>query len=395
MIYSFDKILERRGTLCTKWDNLRERMGREDVLALWVADCEFPCSEPIVRAISARAAHPVFGYSFVPPDFYIATKDWVAKRHGWTVDTDCIRFFPGIVPFIGVCIRALTNPGERILIQPPVYHPFATMIRENQREVCRCPLRYTEAGYAIDFRGLEEKLSSPDVTMMILCNPHNPVGRVYRKEELEKISALCVQYGVRLVSDEIHSDVIYSGHKHIPVASLNAQAAENTVTCISPSKAFNIAGLKASGILIPNPEIREVIDAEISRVHVSTPNAFAMAAYLAAYRESEDYLDQMIAYLEENRNFLDRWLRAHMPKIRLVPAEGTYLMWLDCTELGLRGDKLHEFFLNEAHVAVNKGEIFGLEGASFVRMNIACPRSMLQEALERIQRAYEASFSGI
>lgn len=367
-------------------------MGRDDVMALWVADCEFACSKPIQDAVAQRSAHPVFGYSFVPDEFFSATKNWVAKRHGWEVPEDCIRFFPGIVPFIGVCVRALTQPGDHILIQPPVYHPFATTIRENGREVRSCPLIMCNGRYGIDFQTLEAALADEQVKMMILCNPHNPVGRVYTRQELSTISALCIKYGVILVSDEIHSDVIYSGHKHIPVASINHDAAMNTVTCISPSKAFNIAGLKASGILIMNPDLREKLDQEISRVHVSTPNAFAMAAYLAAYNESEDYLDQMVAYLQKNRDFLAAWLQEHTPKIKLIPSEGTYLMWLDCTELGIGGDDLHGFFLNEARVALNKGEIFGSEGRFFVRMNIACPRSMLEKALGQIEEAYKARF---
>ena len=392
MKYNFDEVVNRRGTGCTKWDNLAARMGNANALPLWVADCDFKCSKPIQDAILNRAKHPVFGYSFVPPEFFQATRDWVLRRHGWEISVDDVRFFPGVVPFIGVCIRVFTKPGNKVLIQPPVYHPFATMIRENGRVPYSCPLVYQNNKYSIDFDALDQALADPAVGMMILCNPHNPIGRVYRLDELERINELCLKHGVVLVSDEIHSDVIYPGHKHIPIASLSREAAMNTVTCISPSKAFNIAGLKASGIIIMNPALRDKVDREISRVHVNTPNAFAMAAYLAAYNESEDYLDQMVGYLAENIRFLDRWLKDNTPRIKLVHPEGTYLMWLDCTELGLSGDALHSFFLNEAQVALNKGVTFGEEGANFARMNIACPRATLSAALDQILQAYQKRF---
>ena len=393
MQYDFDELIDRHGTLCTKWDNLTERMGRSDVLAMWVADTDFPCAKPIQEAIQKRAAHPLYGYSFVPPAFFQAACGWMEKRHGWHVEPEEVRFFPGVVPFIGVALRALTAPGDRVLIQSPVYHPFAMMIRENGREVCSCPLAFDGERYTVDFEALDRALADAHVTMMILCSPHNPVGRVYTREELERISALCIQHGVILLADEIHSDVVYSGHKHIPVASTSPEAAMNTITCTSPSKAFNIAGLKASGIIIMNPLLRDKIDSEISRTHVSTPNAFAVAAYIAAYTQCEDYLDQMVAYLDQNRDCLDGWLRAQTPKIRLIPSEGTYLMWLDCTALGIKGDELHRFFLDEAHIAVNKGEIFGPEGANFVRLNIACPRQLMEKALGQLKQAYDKRFA--
>lgn len=392
MNYDFDEVLDRRGTGCTKWDNLLVRMGTDDALPLWVADCDFKCSQPIQDAVLHRARHPAFGYSFVPPAFFEVTRDWVLKRHGWRISTEDVRFFPGVVPFLGVCLRAFTRPGDEVLIQSPVYHPFAGIIRENGRVPCSCPLSYDQGRYSIDFDALDRALGRDSVRMMLFCNPHNPVGRVYTLEELRRVSQLCCRHGVLLVSDEIHSDVVYPGHRHIPIASVGPEAAMNTITCISPSKAFNMAGLKASGIIIINPELRDKADAEIARVHVNTPNAFAMAAYLAAYGESEDYLDQMVAYLAGNVRLLDEWLKENTPKIKLVPPEGTYLMWLDCSELGISGDELHQFFLRDARIALNKGAIFGPEGADFARMNIACPASTLKTALGRLLPAYRGRF---
>ena len=387
-IYDFDIVTDRHGTLCTKWDNLEARMGNKNAWALWVADTDFRCSKPIQDAILKRAEHPIFGYSFVPPEFFECVRGWLLKRHQWDVPMQDIRFFPGIVPFLGVGIRALTNVGDEVAILTPVYHPFKMMIEENRRVATKCSLLFDGDTYSIDWVGLEEILKRDSVTMLIFCNPHNPVGKVYSKEDLERVAELCQKHGVVVLSDEIHSDVVFSGNKHVPIASINKASSMNTVTCMSPSKAFNIAGLKASAIMIHNPKIKELIDKEIAATHVSTPNVFAMAAFMAAYNESEDYLDQEVSYIERNVEFLDSWLVENTPKIRLIKPQGTYLLWLDCSLLGMGGDELHDFFTNEAEVAVNKGEIFGSEGFDFVRINVACPRSVLEVGLKRILDAY-------
>lgn len=392
MKYDFDEVLDRNNTQCSKWDNVGARVGNPAALPMWVADTDFRCPQPVVDAVRKRLDHIVYGYPYVVPEFKKATIDWISRKHGWKLDPSWIVFATGIVPVFNTMIQAFTEPGDEVIIQGPVYHPFGFAVVDNDRVISDNSLNYKDGKYSIDFEDLERRAKSPKAKLMILCNPHNPVGRVWSREELARISEICVAHGIILISDEIHSDLMLFGSRHVPVASLDDRYAMNTVTCYAPSKTFNTAGLRGSSIVIPNPEIRKKLDTQFKKNRSIQQNVFAVPAYIAAYTECDDYLEQLLPYLEENVRFLDGYLKKNMPKIKLVKPEATYLMWLDCSELGIAGDELADFFINKSLVAVSRGDGFGAEGARFTRLNIGCPRSTLKKALDQIQAQYALRF---
>jgi cysteine-S-conjugate beta-lyase len=389
MKYNFDEVINRKNTQSSKWDNVGARVGNAKALPMWVADTDFRCPQPVIDVVKARAEHMIYGYPYTVPEFKEATINWVQKRHGWEIQPDWIVFATGIVPVFNTMIQAFTEIGDEVIIQRPVYHPFGFAVVDNDRVISDNSLLYEHGQYRIDFADLEKRAASPKAKIMILCNPHNPVGRVWEKADLIEIAEICLRHNVILISDEIHSDLIFSGHKHVPVASLDERYAMNTVTCYAPSKTFNIAGLRGSGIVAPNPKLRKGLELQFKKNRSIQQNVFALPAYIAAYNECEDYLEQLLPYLEGNVKFLDVFLKAHMPKIKLVKPEGTYLMWLDCSELGLSGDTLSDFFINKCLVAVNRGDGFGPEGAAFVRLNIGCPRATLEQGLKQILEQYK------
>ncbi len=388
MVYDFDRVVSRKNTQSSKWDNVGPRVGNRDALPMWVADTDFPCPQPVVDAVARRARHPIYGYTYVVPEFYTATVNWIKKRHGWQLDPEWIIFATGVVPVVNTMIQAFSEPGDEIIIQGPVYHPFGHAIRDNNRVISYNSLVYRDGRYCIDFDDLEQRAKSPRAKLFVLCNPHNPVGRAWREEELRRMAEICLNNSVIMVSDEIHSDLMLFKNRHIPVASLDDRFRENTVTCYAPSKTFNTAGLRGSGIVVPNGEIRKKLEARFKSNRSIQQNAFALPAYVAAYEECEDYLEQLLPYLEGNAQLLDSYLRENLPRIRLVPPEATFLMWLDCTGLGMRDDALADFFINRCKVAVSRGDGFGPQGADFVRLNIGCPRSTLLRALEQIREQY-------
>lgn len=389
MTYNFDEVIERRNTQSSKWDNVGVRVGNARALPMWVADTDFPCPKPVVDAVTARAMHPVYGYSFIVPEFYDATIRWMKKQNNWDVKKEWITFATGVVPVMNTMIQEYTEEGDEVIVQQPVYHPFGFAIRDNNRVLSNNELIYKDGHYEMDFEDLERRARSPRAKLMILCNPHNPVGRVWTDEELRRVGAICRDNGVILVSDEIHSDLIFSGNRHIPIATLEESFGENTVTCIAPSKTFNCAGLRGSGLIIPNQEIKKRLESRFQRNRSIQQSIFALPAYVAAYTECDDYLEQLLPYLEENVAFVDAFLRDHMPKIRLVKPEATYLLWLDCRELGLTPDGVADFFINRCLVAVSRGDGFGPAGGQFVRLNIGCPRSTVKQALEQIYANYQ------
>ena len=389
MQYNFDEIIERRNTQSSKWDNVGARVGNPDALPMWVADTDFRVPYPVLDAVKARAEHPIFGYPFVTQDFKDATVNWVKKRHGYEMKPEWVVFATGIVPVFNTLVQAYTNPGDEVIIQRPVYHPFGFAIVDNDRVISDNSLIYKDGKYTIDFEDLERRAASPKAKLMILCNPHNPVGRAWTEEELRGISEICLKHNVIVICDEIHSDLMLFGHKHIPVASLDERYAMNTVTCYAPSKTFNIAGLRGSGIVVPNPEIRAKLEFQFKKNRSIQQNVFAIPAYVAAYEKCEDYVEQLIPYLEGNVKFLDNFLKEKMPKIKMIQPEATYLMWLDCSETGLSGDALAHFFVQEAKVAISRGDGFGPEGADFVRLNIGCPRSTLEKGLNMVLEQYQ------
>lgn len=389
MKYNFDEVINRKNTQSSKWDNVGARVGNSEALPMWVADTDFRCPQPVVNAVKARAEHMIYGYPYTVQEFKDSTINWIRKRHGWEIKPDWIVFATGIVPVFNTMIQAFTEVGDEVIIQRPVYHPFGFSIVDNDRVISDNSLIYENGQYRIDFDDLERRAANPKAKLMILCNPHNPVGRVWMKEDLVKISEICLRYNVILISDEIHSDLIFFGNKHIPVASLDEKYAMNTVSCYAPSKTFNIAGLRGSGIVVPNPKLRKGLEEQFKKNRSIQQNVFALPAYIAAYNECEDYLEQLITYLENNVDFLEHFLKTKMPKIKLVKPEGTYLMWLDCCEMGLSGDALADFFINKCLVAINRGDGFGPEGANFVRLNIGCPQATLAQGLCQILEQYK------
>lgn len=385
MDYDFDLIMERRGTNCVKWDGLVDRYGEKDLLPFWVADMDFAVAEPIQKAIIDRVQHPIYGYTQVAPSVFEAIISWLDRRHGWHVQPEWIDFTTGVVNALNLIINTYTLPGDKILVQPPVYAPFFNSVLNNGRQVVYNPLIQTDSSYTMDLGDLESKIDSR-TKMLILCNPHNPVGRVWSKKELQQLAEVCLKHDLLMVSDEIHSDFIYTGYKHVPLASLSPEIAENTITCMAPSKTFNLAGLATSFVVIPSKQLRRLFRNTLQNVGVS--NAFlGVTALEAAYRHGEGWLEELLIYLEENRDLVKDFLEKQVPGIKMKKPQGTYLTWLDCRGLAVEENDLQDFFIDKADIVVNDGKWFGPNGKGFVRFNIGCPRPLLQEGLCRMERA--------
>ena len=389
MKYDFDKIVDRTGTESLKWVYPRKVLKVEDAIPMWVADMDFEAPPAVVEAIRNRAAHGIYGYPLVPPSFWQAAIGWLGRRHGWEVRKDEMAMTPGIVPALNYAVRAFTKPGDGVIIQTPVYFPFYHAVENNGRRVVRNPLRFDGRRYTMDLEDLERKLDEGG-RMLILCSPHNPVGRVWTREELEAIGRLAVERDLLVVSDEIHHDLIFKGSRHVPFASLSPALAERTVTCIAPSKTFNIPGLSTAAIIASNPKLLEAFEDESERAGFELGQVFGIVGFEAAYGQGDDWLDELLSYLEANVDFMEKFLGEQIPGIRLVRPEGTYLALLDCRGLGLEPAALNDFFLKKARVYFSDGAMFGKELEGFVRMNFACPRSVLAEALERIERAVKS-----
>lgn len=385
-MYDFDNIIDRKNTASSKWDSLTALYGREDLIPLWVADMDFPAAEPIVEAIKKRMEHPVYGYTFLSDKYYEAVVGWMERRHDWKIEKDWIIYTPGVVPALSICVRAFTEPGDKVIIQSPVYHPFYSVIENNGRELVKNPLKFEDGKYYMDYEDLEKKIDSR-TKMLILCSPHNPVGRVWKREELERLADICLKNNILVISDEIHFDIVYKGHRHTVFGSLSEKVAEKCVVLTAPSKTFNIAGLKISNAIIPNEELREKYSLELEKVRIGSPIVGGEEALIAAYNESEDWLDELLVYLEGNRDFFMDYINEKIPELRPVKPEGTYLIWVDCRGLNMEHDELKDFFVNKCRLALNDGMIFGTEGEKFMRFNIGCPRPLLKEALDRIEKA--------
>jgi cystathionine beta-lyase len=385
-MYNFDKIINRRGTMSVKWDNLKNLYGRGDLLPLWVADMDFEAPPEVIRALMERAEHGVYGYTFISDEYYDAVIGWMKRRHNWQIEREWITFTPGVIPALSYAIRAFTQPGDKIIVQTPVYHPFYHAIEANERLIVKNPLIYKDGKYHMDFDHLERNIDDR-VKMLILCSPHNPVGRVWTKEELRKLADICFKYDILVVSDEIHFDIVYKGHEHTVFANLSYEASQNCVVLTAPSKTFNLAGLQVSNAIIPNELLRLKFRNELNKDHILSPNVFGERALIAAYNRSEGWLEALLEYLEENRDFFIEYMEKNIPKLKPVKPEGTYLVWVDCTELGMNPKQLRDFFVNKCKLALNDGQMFGEEGSLFQRFNIGCPRSILEEALYRIEIA--------
>ena len=383
-----DKIIERKNTDCLKFDAAVRRGYPECILPLWVADMDFPAAPPILAALQKRIAHGVFGYSEPDPNrFFPVLERWFRERHNWQIQKDWLIQTPGVVFALAMAVKAFTNPGDAVLIQQPVYYPFSEVILDNGRRRVSSDLILKDGRYDIDFTDLERKIVENKVKLFLLCSPHNPVGRVWTREELETVAAICHKNNVIVVADEIHEDFVWTERPHIPYASLGEAFAQQAVICTAPSKTFNLAGLQVSNIFIPDYGLRRRFHHEINAAGYSQLNTLGLIACEAAYQYGAPWLEEVKQYLCGNINFTKVFLQQHIPQISLVEPEGTYLLWLDCRGLGLANTELEDLIIKKAGLWLDSGAIFGASGKGFQRINIACPRSVLQEALERMQKA--------
>jgi cystathionine beta-lyase len=384
---SFDEVVDRRGTGSLKWDGMHKRFGVEgpDLLPMWVADTEFRAPAPVIEALVRRARHGLFGYSVAPAAYFEAVRGWMRRRHGWDVEEEWIAATPGVVCAVNLLIRTLTDRGDGVVIQPPVYYPFRRGIEDNGCRVLVNRLHLDGARYRMDLEDLERKL--PDAKLLILCSPHNPVGRVWSADELRTLGALCLRHGVIVVSDEIHFDLVLSGHAHTVFATLSPELAQQSVVCTAASKTFNLPGLQPAISVIPNPRLRRDFAHTLRACGIPQPNAFCLEAVTAAYTHGEEWLLELLAYVEGNMEVLSRFVEAEIPQLRVVSPEGTFLAWLDCRALGLDPGELEQVLLSKGRLVLSPGHTFGPGGEGFVRLNLGCPRSMLEDGLGRLARA--------
>jgi len=386
MKYDFDRPLDRRNTCSLKWEYCERFLGEPDVIPMWVADMDFPAPPPVVEALTARAAHPAYGYALVPESFWTSIRNWLKTRHGWEVNREWLTRGPGVVPSINFCVRALTQPGDGVVVQTPVYFPFFSAVEKNGRRLVRNSLRYEGGRWTMDFDDLARKLDDR-ARLLILCSPHNPVGRVWTREELAEVGRLCHERDILIVSDEIHADIVFKPHVHAILATLSPDLAERTVTCWAPSKAFNIPGLNTSFVIAANRKLLDLYRLESQRAGLELGNIFGLTALEAAYTDGAEWLDEAVAYIDGNLDLAEDFIRRKLPTLDFVRPEGTFLALIDCRRLGLDEKALEEFFLRRAKVYFSAGSTFGEELRGFVRMNLACPRATVREALERIERA--------
>lgn len=378
MKYDFDKTIDRRATNSYKWDS-----APEGALPMWVADMDFRTAPAIIDALQKRVVHGIFGYTRVPDAYYDAVTSWFSRRHGWDIDREWIIYTSGVVPAVSAVIKALTVPGDKVIVQTPVYNCFFSSIRNNGCEIVSNPLRRTADTYEMDFDALERCAADPRTKVMLLCNPHNPAGRVWTPDELTRLGNICLHNGVTVVADEIHCELVYQGFKYTPFASLSDAFLHRSVTCVSPSKAFNIAGLQIANIVAFDNDLRSRIDKAININEVCDVNPFGVAATIAAYNEGEEWLNQLVDYLHGNYEAMAEFCRRELPEFPITRLEGTYLVWMDCSSLGMPSDALEHALLDDARLWLNAGTMYGAEGEGYMRWNIACPRSVMLDGLNR------------
>ena len=399
MTFDFDQIIERRGFSSIKWEFRSENgvarhwdetdpgRGEDQVLPMWVADMDFRCPEPVVEALTERARHGIYGYTGKPASYTEAVVDWMGHRHGWTVDPEWILTVDGVVPTLNMAVRSFIEPGDKVLIQPPVYHPFYRSIANNGGEIVTNPLILDDGDYAMDFADLERKASDPAVKLAILCSPHNPVGRIWTEAELRRFGEICQRNQVIVVADEIHGDLILPGNHFTPWGTLGEAFTQQAIICTAASKSFNLAGLHCSNIMIADPVKRAAMASTMRANGMGGMNPFSLLATEVAYREAEDWLDAALVYIAGNAGRVAEVFAEKTPEIKVSPLRGTYLQWFDCRALGLDAEGLEDLMLNKARIYLDEGIIFGPEGAGFERLNLACPRSIVDRALDRITGA--------
>lgn len=382
--FDFDQIIDRAGSASLKYDARQTLFGREDLVPLWVADMDFATPPAVTRALIERANHPIYGYTEYPDSLFDALIDWLKRRHGWVIKREWIVMCPGVVPTLHAAMIAFSEPGDNIIVQPPVYHPFYSSITNTGRQIKRNPLQLSNGHYSIDFDHLAQ--CATNASMLLLCSPHNPVGRVWKPDELKQILAIAKQHDLLVFSDEIHADLIYPEQSHHMLGTL-AGAADNIVTAVAPSKTFNIPGLGLSALIVPNSEHRVAINKAFETLHINATNPFSIAAFETAFNEGEPWLEALISYLTKTRDFVANYLLKQLPKIKLISPEGTYLLWLDCRELGMTDAELKKFFVHQAGLGLSPGNLFGDAGSGFMRMNIAAPKQVIENALDQVKAA--------
>ncbi|VAW22512.1 Cystathionine beta-lyase [hydrothermal vent metagenome] len=387
--YNFDEIIDRTGTNCLKWD-LRSRFFKtDDVLPLWVADTDFRSPDFIVDAIRERAGHELFGYSFRPDSYYEAIISWMKRQHGWDIEKDWISFSPGVVSALAFAIETFSKPGDGVVVQPPVYFPFFDCVKGTKRKMVENPLKLRDGRYYFDIDDLKAKIDG-DTKILLLCSPQNPGGMVWSEEELTELGNVCLENNILVVSDEIHSDLVYKGYKHTPVATISGELAKNCVICMAPSKTFNIAGLSSSIVIIPDKVKFARYERALNVGHIGMGNIFGTVAMEAAYSHGDGWLRQLLEYIQGNYQFLEGFFEQNLPKVKVMKPEATYLVWLDFNAYGMSDKELFKFMAEKAKVGLNNGGRFGTGGEGYVRINIGCPGSILEEALERIKAAFQS-----
>lgn len=390
MKYNFDEIIDRRGTDSIKWSkkHLKENFGDEESIPMWIADMDFKVAEPIIEALTERVRHGIFGYGHKTDEFLEAVVNWHKKRNRWDIEKEWILFTPGIIPALNFVVETFCNPGDKVIIQSPVYFPFANIITNNGCHIANNPLILNNGKYEMNFCELERIAQDSRTKLMFLCSPHNPVGRVWTAEELQRLGEICIKNDVLIVSDEIHSDLIYLPNHHIPFGKISEEFKMNSIVCTSPSKTFNLAGLQISNIIIPNEKLRKELNHKLATINID-PGSFASVAQIAAYNKGEEWLESLIIYLQDNLNFIDKFLKERIPRVKLIKPEGTYLAWLDFSNFNFTNIELQQLMQTKAKIALNDGYIFGAGGEHFQRINFACPRSILEKALKNIEKILE------
>ncbi len=385
MHYNFDEIIERRGTNCVKYDMLQTYFGNSEALPLWVADTDFRIPDFIMDALKERMSHEILAYSYRPDSYYTSIINWMERRHNWKIEREMITSSPGVVSAVTMLIMALSEPGDKVIVQPPVYFPFFTSIKGSGRKMIENPLKLVEGRYTFDFDQLR-KVIDPETKLLILCSPHNPGGMVWKMEELEELGRICNENGIVIISDEIHADLVFDGHKHIPLPLVSEQIATNSAVLMAASKTFNMAGLSTAFVIIPNKKLRVKYERVLHTVHIDSGNIFGNVGTEAAFHNGYDWLDQLMTYLADNYNFLEEFISQRMPLVKIMKPEATFLVWLDFTAYELSENQLAKLLI-EGGVALNKGSLFGTGGEGYFRLNFGCPRATLEAGLNIIEKA--------
>ena len=389
MKFNFDKIIDRTNNFSAKWSEMNKNFGTNNLLPMWVADMDFLTAPCVMEALKDRLEQGIFGYTTRPSSYNESIVNWLDNRFSWKINQEWLMFSPAVITSISLLIQNLTQKNDKIMIQEPVYSPFHNIVESNERNLVISPLvKLDDGSYVMDYEDIEAKIK--DVKVFILCNPHNPVGRVWTREELTRLGEICLKHNVLVISDEIHSDIILKNHKHTPFASISKEFSENTITCMAPTKTFNLAGLQSSFLVISNPYYYEVMDKAFSRLDIKRNNAFSLVATEAAYNYGEDWLYELIKYIEDNVDFAIDYIKNHIPQLKVKKPEGTYLLWVDFSNLNVDKKDLKNALINKGRIALSDGSSFGTGGDGYYRINLACPRSMVLEGLKRIEFAIKS-----